>query len=82
MCVLLLQRWRWEQARRAPEAEQLDQLVGSLAEAVKAVASFIRVSGVPDYREEVDGQLVYKVQLGNPAILQLPYCSALIPLRP
>eukprot|EP00904_Undaria_pinnatifida_P010273 jgi/Undpi1/6376/HiC_scaffold_20.g08857.m1 len=56
-----LSRWRWEQAKRVPEAEQLDQLLGSLAEAVKAVAGFTRVAGVPDYRKEMDTEEVYKV---------------------
>ncbi|CAM9494186.1 unnamed protein product, partial [Ectocarpus sp. 13 AM-2016] len=55
-----LSRWRWEQAKRVPESEQLDQLVGSLAEAIKAVASFTRVSGVPDYREEWDKNSIYE----------------------
>ncbi len=56
-------RWRSEQAKRAAESEQLDQLLGSLAEAVKAVAAFTRVSGVPDYREEWHGQSIYEVFL-------------------
>ncbi|CAM9683286.1 unnamed protein product, partial [Ectocarpus sp. 6 AP-2014] len=55
-----LSRWRREQAKRVPESEQLDQLVGSLAEAIKAVASFTRVSGVPDYREEWDQNSIYE----------------------
>ena len=54
-------RWRSEQAKRAEESEQLDQLLGSLAEAVKAVAAFTRVSAVPDYRKEFDGQKIYEV---------------------
>lgn len=35
--------------------------MGSLAEAIKAVASFTRVSGVPDYREEWDQESIYEV---------------------
>lgn len=54
-------RWRWEQAKRVPESEQLDQLLGSLSEAVKAVAGFTRVSGVPDYRKDWDRQTIYEV---------------------
>lgn len=56
-------RWRWEQARRVPDSEQLDQLLGSLAEAVKAVAGFTRVSGVPDYRKEFDENNIYEVMV-------------------
>eukprot|EP00903_Cladosiphon_okamuranus_P010382 g9821.t1 len=55
-----LSRWRREQANRVPESEQLDQLLGSLAEAVKAVAGFTRVSGVPDYRKDWDRHSIYK----------------------
>ncbi|CAM9861499.1 unnamed protein product [Ascophyllum nodosum] len=53
-------RWRNQQAKRADDPVQLDQLLGSLAEAVKAVAGFTRVSGVPDYQDQIDGQQVYE----------------------
>lgn len=46
--------------------------MGSLAEAVKAVAAFTRVSGVPDYREEWDGQSIYEVILISQAKQRLP----------
>lgn len=36
--------------------------MGSLAEAVKAVAGFTRVVGVPDYREDFDQMRVYRVR--------------------
>lgn len=35
--------------------------MGSLAEAVKAVAGFTRVSGVPDYRKDWDRNSIYEV---------------------
>lgn len=68
-------RWRWEQAKRVPESEQLDQLLGSLAEAVKAVAGFTRVSGVPDYRKDFDGQTIYEVSSGKYTVHVYPVCS-------
>lgn len=37
--------------------------MGSLAEAVKAVAGFTRVVGVPDYRDQFDKTRVYLVNL-------------------
>lgn len=65
-------RWRWEQAKRVPESEQLDQLLGSLAEAVKAVAGFTRVSGVPDYRKDWDRHAIYEV---HGVAVVLPTCT-------
>lgn len=39
----------------------MEQLIGSLSEAVKAVAGFTRVVGVPDYKKEFEGWRVYEV---------------------
>lgn len=62
-----------------PESEQLDQLLGSLAEAVKAVAGFTRVSGVPDYRKDWDKEHIYKVRAAYaPSVNQCVTCVQML----
>ncbi|CAM9795000.1 unnamed protein product [Discosporangium mesarthrocarpum] len=57
-------RWRMQQAARHPEVAELELLMASIAEAVKAVAGFVRVAGVPDYGEGLDPRGLSVATLG------------------
>lgn len=43
----------------------MEQLMGCLAEAVKAVAGFTRVAGVPDYKKKFEAWRIFEVCRGR-----------------